>query len=211
MQPTNDDHLHVPGRTLVGGDKRIDVLEAAIEVIVRRGFDSTRYADVSEASGVAVSTLQYYFGSLEAMLVESCLHASERDFQRATEELARHPDVWERLQYMVRVFMTSDTPGPHWQAQLEYWRAAFTRPWLRESLVRDQNRWRALITDTIREGLATGVFTTERDPEVLAMQINCLVDGTVFPAFAGNPDYDAAAFLAAVVDDLRVTLRVRGG
>ena len=83
------------------------------------------------------------------------------------------------------------TPGMNWQAQIEYWRAAFTRPHLRESLIRDQDRWRAFFTETIEAGIDAGVFTTDRDPALIAMQLNCLADGTVFPAFAGNPAFDA--------------------
>ena len=189
-------------RANVGGDKRIEVLDAAIGVIVKRGFDNTRYTDIAEASGVAVSTLQYYFGSLESLLIETCLYASHRDFAVVQVRAAAIPAAWERLLYLVEVFMTSEAPGPGWQAQIEYWRAAFTRPHLREELIRDQDRWRSFIADTIRDGIARGVFTTGRDPDLIAMQINCQLDGTVFPASAGNPAYDPDAFRAAVIDDL---------
>lgn len=195
-------------RPPVGGQKRLDVLEAAIDVIVSRGFDNTRYADISEASDVAVSTLQYYFGSLETLLIESCLYASERDYQRTLERLSAHADPWDRLKDLVRIFITSGAPQPNWQAQLEYWRAAFTRPHLRESLVRDQDRWRAFFADTIREGIAAGRFTTSRDPDLIAMQLNCLTDGTVFPATARNPAFDADAFLDATIADLAHVLDV---
>ncbi len=193
------------------GDKRTEVLDAAIDVIVRRGFDNTRYADVAEASGVAVSTLQYYFGSLESLLIETCLYASHRDFAVVQQRVADLDDPWTRLLYLVDVFMTSEAPGPGWQAQIEYWRAAFTRPHLREELIRDQDRWRALLADVIRDGIEAGGFVTERDPELIALQLNCLLDGTVFPAFIGNPAYDPAAFRAAVVADLAATLGYRPG
>lgn len=198
-------------RSPVGGQKRLDVLEAAIDVIVTRGFDNTRYADVSEASDVAISTLQYYFGSLENLLIESCLYASERDYQRTLERLATLPNPWDRLKDLVRIFTTTSVPQPNWQAQLEYWRAAFTRPHLRESLVRDQDRWRAFFAETIREGIAAGIFTTDRDPELIAMQLNCLTDGTVFPAVARNPAFDAEAFLEATIADLARLLGVTTG
>jgi AcrR family transcriptional regulator len=203
-----DDHLSTIPRPLVGGQKRFDILDAAIGVIVARGFDSTRYQDIAEASGVAVSTLQYYFGSLESLLIESCLHASERDYQRARERLAEHPDPWDRLKFLMGSFITSGTPGINWQAQIEYWRAAFTRPHLRESLVRDQDRWRAFFTETIAAGIETGAFKTDRDPALIAMQLNCLTDGTVFPAFAGNPSFDPDAFREATIADFAVLLGV---
>ncbi len=204
------DTFQVPesARQPVGGQKRLEILEAAIDVIVARGFDNTRYADVSEASGVAVSTLQYYFGSLENLLIESCLYASERDYQLTAERLASIPDPWARLQSLVRTFITSSSPHPHWQAQLEYWRAAFTRPHLRQSLIDDQNRWRAFFTATIRDGIAAGIFTTDRDPQLIAIQLNAITDGTVFPALAGNPAYDPDAFVEATLADLALLLGV---
>lgn len=202
MDTVEDARIRTLARANVGGDKRNEVLDAAIDVIVQRGFDNTRYTDIAEASGVAVSTLQYYFGSLESLLIETCLYASHRDFAVVRERAAALPDPWERLAYLVDVFMTSEAPGPGWQAQIEYWRAAFTRPHLRDELIRDQDRWRSLLTDTIRDGIAHGIFTTGRDPELLAMQLNCQLDGTVFPAFIGNPAYDPAAFRAAVSSDL---------
>ncbi len=193
------------------GDKRSEVLDAAIDVIVRRGFDNTRYADVAEASGVAVSTLQYYFGSLESLLIETCLYASHRDFAVVQERVNDLVDPWARLLYLVDVFMTSEAPGPGWQAQIEYWRAAFTRPHLREELIRDQDRWRALLTDVIREGVKSGAFVTDRAPELIALQLNCLLDGTVFPAFIGNPAYDPPTFRTAVVADLAAALGYQPG
>ena len=206
MDTLEDARIRAIARSNVGGEKRTEILDAAIGVIVHRGFDNTRYADIAEASGVAVSTLQYYFGSLESLLIETCLYASHRDFATVQQNLAELPEPWERLTYLVDVFMTSEAPGPGWQAQIEYWRAAFTRPHLRDELIRDQNLWRALLADTIRDGIARGVFSPDRDPDLLAVQLNCLLDGTVFPTFVGNPAFDAAAFRAAAIDDLARTL-----
>ncbi len=206
MDTVEDARLRTVARANVGGEKRTDVLDAAIGVIVRRGFDNTRYADVAEASGVAVSTLQYYFGSLESLIIETCLYASQRDLERVHDRLAQLTEPWDRMVSLVDVFMTSDAPGPGWQAQIEYWRAAFTRPHLRQELIRDQDRWRALIAQTISDGIALGAFSTDRDPELIAMQVNCQLDGTVFPAFIGNPAYDPVAFRQAMIDDLTDTL-----
>jgi len=206
VDTSEEARIRTLARANVGGEKRSEVLDAAIGVIVTRGFDNTRYADVAEASGMAVSTLQYYFGSLESLLIETCLYASQRDFAVVHQRAAAIPEPWGRLVYLVDVFMTSEAPGPGWQAQIEYWRAAFTRPHLRDELIRDQDRWRALLADTVRDGIARGVFATGRDPDLIAMQINCLLDGTVFPASVGNPAYDPAAFREAVIDDLAATL-----
>ena len=210
MTTTRDTPILERVRTSVGGERRGAVLDAAIRVVVARGFDATRFSDVAGASGVAVSTLQYYFGSLEGLLIETCLRASRRDLDVVTAKLAERATPWAKVVYLVDVFMTSGTPGPGWRVQIEYWRAAFTRPHLRDEFIRDQDRWRALFRDTIREGIATGAFTTTRDPELIALQLNCLVDGTVFPGFVRNPAFSGDAFRAACLEDSAAVLGYTG-
>ena len=59
-----------------GGARRAVVLGQVVEVLADRGFAGTRFIDVAEASGVAVSTLQGYFGSHEDMLIEALAGAT---------------------------------------------------------------------------------------------------------------------------------------
>ena len=54
-----------------GTDAFGQVLDQVVVVLAERGYGRTRFTDVSEASGVAVSTLQGYFGSREDMLIEA--------------------------------------------------------------------------------------------------------------------------------------------
>jgi len=51
-------------------------------VIASRGAEATRFADVAAESGVPVSTLQYYFGSREDLLVAAFRHASGTEIAR---------------------------------------------------------------------------------------------------------------------------------
>ena len=63
-----DDHLSPIPRPLVGGKKRLDILDAAIGVIVARGFDSTRYQDVaSRVSRSAFSSSRPVTVSVETL------------------------------------------------------------------------------------------------------------------------------------------------
>ena len=61
------------------GRRKLPVLEAACRVIAERGAEATRFTDVAAASGVPVSTLQYYFGSREDLLVAAFRHASANE------------------------------------------------------------------------------------------------------------------------------------
>src|SRR5712691_6318405 len=85
-----------PGRR--AGRRKVAVLEAACRVIADRGADATRFADVAAESGVPVSTLQYYFGSREDLLVAAFRHASITEIAKLEAEVAGIADPWEQLE-----------------------------------------------------------------------------------------------------------------
>ncbi len=88
-----------PGRR--AGRRKIAVLEAACRVIADRGADATRFADVAAESGVPVSTLQYYFGSREDLLVAAFRHASGAEIAALEAEITALDDPWEQLERIV--------------------------------------------------------------------------------------------------------------
>ena len=83
------------------GRRKVAVLEAAGRVIAERGADATRFADVAAESGVPVSTLQYYFGSREDLLVAAFRHASGTEIAALEAETAGLDDPWQQLARIV--------------------------------------------------------------------------------------------------------------
>lgn len=65
-----------------GGPRRIAALDAVAQILAVRGYEDTRFADVSAASGVAISTLQMYFGSCEDMLIEAMRRSTDEEVER---------------------------------------------------------------------------------------------------------------------------------
>src|SRR5688572_23419900 len=84
-----------------GGDRRARVLDQVVVVLAARGYAGTRFADVSEASGVAISTLQGYFGSREDMLIEALERATSVAVVAMQEVAAEFDDPWPQLVAMV--------------------------------------------------------------------------------------------------------------
>src|SRR6202451_4777952 len=56
-------------RTTRGGDKRERILHAAVRVLAKKGFHSTRVSEVAKAAGVADGTIYLYFKSKDELLV----------------------------------------------------------------------------------------------------------------------------------------------
>src|ERR1700733_7633977 len=88
------------------GRRKTAVLAAACQVIAARGAESTRFTDVAAASGVPVSTLQYYFGSREDLLVAAFRHASATEIAELETEIAGLDDPWQQLTRVVTSAVT---------------------------------------------------------------------------------------------------------
>src|SRR5215471_17577894 len=59
-----------------------EILTAACQAIVRRGFADTRIGDIARAAGTSTGTIHYYFDSKQEVLVAALRFASERLFAR---------------------------------------------------------------------------------------------------------------------------------
>jgi AcrR family transcriptional regulator len=194
-----------PGRR--AGRRKTAVLEAACRVIADRGADATRFADVAAESGVPVSTLQYYFGSREDLLVAAFRHASGTEIAALEADLAAMTDPWEQLERIISRALTGYQPeapeaGRLW---IESWHFGIRDPEMRADILRDYAAWRRLVADAVRRGVEQGRFGSVQ-PEKVAVVAIALVDGMGIPLALGDPSVGPGAVrdvLAALAELLR--------
>ncbi|GAA3315140.1 TetR/AcrR family transcriptional regulator [Nonomuraea dietziae] len=184
------------------GRRRQDVLEGAARVIAERGAEATRFADVAEASGVPISTLQYYFGNREDLLVAAFRHSAATDLAVVRQGLRGTP--WERLLHIAH--HVAGEEGGGWRVWVESWRWALRDAEWRGEFLRDYAAWRALLAEVIGEGIADGSFGADGDPDRLASQALALLDGLGMPLALADPALKDPDVLA---DALRRLLSAR--
>ena len=192
--------------TRIGGRrsarKRADVLAAACAVVAERGADATRFADVTAATGVGVSTLQYYFGSREDMLIAVFRYAAQSDFDAVAVRLRAVADPWDRLVAIAAQFTAASDSDTRWRVWVESWRWALRDPELRTEVLDDYGRWHRLLAENIAAGVAAGRFATDVPPLDLARQALALVDGLALPVALGDPRVDGTAAAELLLDAL---------
>ncbi|MCF2533474.1 TetR family transcriptional regulator [Yinghuangia sp. KLBMP8922] len=171
------------------GRKREDVLAHACLVIGERGADATRFADVSEVSGVPISTLQYYFGNREDLLLAAFRYAAQRDLDGVRAAAAALDDPWERVQKVCAfVVGFADEAAPYaWQLWVEAWRWAQRDAEWRTEVLADNAEWRGLLAETVADGVASGRFRADADPGRVARQALAMVDGIGLPIVLEDP------------------------
>jgi AcrR family transcriptional regulator len=191
------------------GRRKVAVLEAAGRVIAERGADATRFADVAAESGVPVSTLQYYFGSREDLLVAAFRHASGAEIAALETEIAGLDDPWQQLARIVaRAVAGYEDPatgsGRLW---IESWHFGIRDAEMRADTVRDYDAWRRLVAEVVRRGVEAGRFVPRLDPERIAVLTIALVDGVGIPLALGDPEITSDGAVDDVLSALDALLR----
>ena len=190
------------------GRRKIKVLEAAGRVIAERGADATRFADVAAESEVPVSTLQYYFGSREDLLVAAFRHASATEIAVLEAELDALDDPWDQLTRIVTRALDGYRPSSAEAGRLwiESWHFGIRDAEMRADTLRDYAAWRRLVAGAVQRGISSGRFTTPQAPERIAVLALALVDGVGIPLALGDPEVtpdrataDVLATLAALL------------
>ena len=173
------------GRTRrAGGARRTLVLDQVVAVLADRGYAGTRFIDVSESSGVAVSTLQGYFGSREDMLIEALSRATTVAVAAMHELAARFDDPWQQLVAMVDRGLSTDVAT--WRMLMEFWTASAHDAELQEHAGALAEQYREPFTDAVRRGIESGAFTPRFDVAAIVEVVVANIVGLLYPVVLGH-------------------------
>lgn len=168
------------------------MLGEVVEVLAERGFAGTRFADVSAASGVAVSTLQGYFGSREDMLVEALRGATSGEVAALHNRAAEFDDPWQQLVALVDRGLS--TPVPTWRMLMEFWTAAAHDAELRAHAAVLAEQYRRPFLEAVQRGVHARVFATRFEAAAVVDVLIATMDGLLYPLVldhraSADPDY----------------------
>jgi AcrR family transcriptional regulator len=191
------------------GRGKVDVLQGAGSVIARRGAEGTRFVDVANETGSAISTLQYSFGSRDDLIMAALDEAARTDLARvrAACEAAADPVAQLRALAAAAVGVDGeDGARDAWLVWVEYWRAAARDSELREGSAAIYAGWRSLVTAILEHGREQGVFTESFDIDHATTQVLALIDGVGVPLVLKHPETTTATATDAVLSALAAIL-----
>lgn len=173
-------------------------------VLADRGYENTRFADVSAASGVAISTLQSYFGSREDMLIEAMRRFTDREVEAQESFVTTVADPWERLVALIdRSLGNSESTQ---RTLIEFWRSGIRDEEIRAYGVESLTRYREPFLRTVVEGCEAGVFTPGHDPEDVVDVLLASLAGVMIPQVLHHPHPPLDTFRVIVLSQLRLAL-----
>jgi AcrR family transcriptional regulator len=171
-----------------------EILEAAAAVFAERGLRSARMVDVAERAGIGKSTVYEYFRSKEDLFLRLFDWYTEQAFVSMSRELgASSEPTADALRRSVDSLLESCRRMlPLYPLTLEFWSAS-TAPEYRERLGSEfrtlYRRFRSVVADALRTGIARGELGPHVDPDAVAAVLVSAYDGLFLQAWFDR-DFD---------------------
>ena len=164
-----------------GRVRPMQIIDAAVRVIMERGLADTRISDIAERAGVSPALVLYYFDSKDKVLSEALTYANEGFYLRISREILRLPGAREQLIRLIEL----STPGldamdHQWDDEYILWLELYIRALRDPEMAKDREaldrRWHSVITEIIQNGQHQKEFP-EGDPDEAALRLRALMDG----------------------------------
>jgi AcrR family transcriptional regulator len=176
--------------------RREQMLRAALEVIVERGYPDTRIADVAERAGTSPALVIYYFKTKDQLLTEAIRLSEDTWYATGTSRVAAIGTAAGRLEELVAMSCLPeadddpDAPNTSWLLWLDLWTQAARHPEVAGVRRKFDERWRDTITSLVVEGQESGEFGPV-NPADFAVALSALLDGFAIQIALEDPIVDA--------------------
>jgi AcrR family transcriptional regulator len=197
----NDDQATPAASAATADKRREDMIRAALDVIVERGYPDTRIADVAERAGTSPALVIYYFTTKDNLLTEAVRLAEDQWYELGAARMAAIGSATGRLEWLVGATCIPQTDAgvPEvWALWLDLWAQALRRPEVARVRAEFDARWRATIAAIVVEGEEAGEFSPV-DPTAFAVTLSALLDGLAVQIALGDPVVGPATAFASAM------------
>jgi AcrR family transcriptional regulator len=184
--------------------RRRQVLDAALEVIAKRGVAQTRLVDVADEAGVSVGLVQHYFRRRETLLREAFAEALRQTFADFDEIAAAEPEPLARLLRFLRQSVMSE----RWPIWLEFWAISFREPELRDESAALYDEWVAAFHTAVTDGIEAGAFKPRVSAQDVADRLVAQIDGLAVRTLLSHSSIPRQRAIDLLVEQLEEELGV---
>jgi AcrR family transcriptional regulator len=170
--------------------RREQMLRAALEVIVERGYADTRIADVAERTGTSPALVIYYFKTRDQLLTEAIRYSEDSwyaEYLRRMEEIPTAAGQLAELTAMICLPGTDPEPRSYWLLWLDLWAFSPRNPGVAAVRQKSDERWRHAIRSIVLAGQEAGEFAP-LDADDFTITLAGLLDGLAVQIALEDPE-----------------------
>jgi len=176
--------------------RREQMLRAALEVVVERGYPDTRIADVAQLAGTSPALVIYYFKTKDQLLTEAMRLSEDTWYAAGISRMAAIGTAAGRLEELIAMSCQAegdsdpDAPNSSWLLWLDLWAQAARHPEVGGVRQKFDERWRDTIASLVVEGQEAKEFGPV-SPADFAVTLSALLDGFAIQIALEDPTVDA--------------------
>jgi AcrR family transcriptional regulator len=195
--------------TETGVDRRRLILDAALQIVVERGADAVRMADVAEAAGVSLGSIQHHFRHRDGLLAEVFRYESERISATWRGVVGSEAPPLDRLVEYVWLCTppgsaSAATSFDGWGFWLDFWATARREPQTRAEVAPIYRAFALPFQTALADGISAGQFRLRGTVREVADRMIAMIDGTALRTLLGALEQDQ--MLPLLIDGLSVEL-----
>jgi AcrR family transcriptional regulator len=188
----------------LAASRRSQIIDAALEVIAKRGVAQTRLVDVADEAGVSIGLLQHYFRKRDALLHAAFAEALRQTFADFDDIAAAEPDPLARL---IR-FLHQSVLSKRWPIWLEFWGISFREPELRKASAALYDEWVAAFHKAVTDGIDAGAFSPRVSAQDVADRLVAQIDGLAVRTLLEHRAVPRSRAIELLVEQLEEELSV---
>lgn len=158
-----------PDGRAVPGSTREEILDHAVQLFSRGGYDSTSVREIAEATGIQKASLYHHYPSKEAILVAIHDRYMEMVLERAEGRQAEESPAERIRGYIEDLMVLMRDYRPYVEVFLRERYALTGATWDRARERRD--RYERYIREAVEEGMRRKIFRDDLDSDVIKYAI----------------------------------------
>jgi AcrR family transcriptional regulator len=182
--------------------KTDEILDAALALFARKGYDGTTVEDIAEELGYAKASLYYYFPGKEAIVKALIYDAMDRAADRMDQILAQSADPVENLRGLIGYYVDDYLEKRGFfniYHQVAHFMAAILSPEESRSMAIRMSEMNQKIVGMIRRGVEDGTYIA-LDPQTLGEMLMGMISGLM--TLRGSQGWDRQALKPTIVEIL---------
>lgn len=182
-------------------ETRSTILDAALHLFARDGYDSTGVAEICAAAGVSKGAFYHHFPTKQAVfleLLDAWLSDLDTQMVNFVKQATDVPQALLEMASMTRiVFSAADGRLPMF---IEFWRQAIHHPDIWQNTIAPYRRYQNLFTTFLQQGIDEGSLRPDLNAEQAARTLVALAIGMVLQ---GVMDSQSTDWHIATVEGIR--------
>ncbi|MBC8214244.1 MAG: TetR/AcrR family transcriptional regulator [Candidatus Marinimicrobia bacterium] len=182
-------------------ERQHQILEAALEVFVKKGYSETRMSDIVDKSGLSKGAIYHYYNSKRDLFLSLIDHWEthtfpdfySKDDEKSASEILRGfvSEIIDTFQNRKYVFL----------AELEFWALSNRDEEIRSRTKQLYAKILSLFEKVIQKGISDGEFDII-DPKKSALVIMTSLQGVIWFTIFEHQDFTVEEYLNDVMDQM---------